>query len=152
MAWRRTLLPLPMKSASGAGLKESSIAFAGGRLISPMNCVHGTEAGTPGGALRSWHEAGRGGSAIRHECERVGTIASTAAGKRMHGSRDGEYRFVLEAGVQHIRRKPEDHFGKSGAGESAAGKEDRSQRQPVAGEFAAARIGAGQLHSVTGHP
>jgi len=72
----------------------------------------------------------------------LGTITDMAAGKWMHGGRDGKYRFVLEAGVQHFRRKPEDHFGESGAGKGARRQEDRSERQPVASEFAAAWIGA----------
>ncbi len=46
----------------------------------------------------------------------------------------------------------EDHFGESGTGESAEGQEDRSERQPVAGEFAAAWIGAREFHSAEGHP
>src|SRR5438552_18887996 len=96
-------------------------------------------------------KAGRGGSAIGHECKGTGTIEGMVAGKRLHGSRDGEYRFVLENGVQHFRRKPEDHFGQSGTGESAEGQEDRSERQPMAGEFVAAWIGARKFHSAAGH-
>src|SRR5213594_356218 len=65
-------------------------------------------------------EASRGGSAIRHKCEGVGTATDMAAGKRMHGSGHGEYRFVLETGVQHFGRKPQDHFRQSGTGEGAA--------------------------------
>ncbi len=49
---------------------------------------------------------------------------------------------VLEGQLKIILANP-------GAGESAQGKEDGSERQPVAGEFAAAWIGAGQLHSAT---
>ena len=45
----------------------------------------------------------------------------------MHGSGDGKYGVVLETGVQHFRRQPEDHFGESGAGEGAEGQEDRSK-------------------------
>ena len=72
-------------------------------------------------------EAGRGGSTIRHKCEGVGTITDMAARKRMHGSRDGKYRFVLETGVQHFRRKLEDHFGESGASKGAPREENRSK-------------------------
>ena len=96
-------------------------------------------------------EAGRGGSAIRHKRQGTGTITDMAAGKWMPGGRDGKYRFVLEAGVQHFRRKPEDHFGESGAGKGAPRQEDRSERQPVASEFAAAWIGARQFHSAARH-
>ena len=63
----------------------------------------------------------------------------------------GEYWFVLETGVQHFRRKPEDHFGESGAGKGAPRQEDRSERQSVASEFAAAWIGARQFHSAARH-
>src|SRR5881397_2606467 len=31
----------------------------------------------------------------------------------MHGSGDGKYGILLETGVQHFRRKPEDRFGES---------------------------------------
>src|SRR5881296_2781065 len=72
-------------------------------------------------------EASRGGSAIRHKCEGVGTATDMAAGKRMHGSGHGEYRFVLETGVQHFGRKPQDHFSQSGTGEGAARQEDGSE-------------------------
>ena len=88
------------------------------------------------------------------EVRRFGTSVKELEGlrtwlqeKRMHGGRDGKYRFVLEAGVQHFRRKPEDHFGEFGTGEGAARQEDGSQRQPMAGEFAAAWIGAREFHS-----
>ena len=72
-------------------------------------------------------EAGRGGSAIRHEREGVGKATCMAAGERMHGSGHGEYRFVLETGVQYFRGKPEGYFGQSGASEGAERKEDGSE-------------------------
>ena len=50
-----------------------------------------------------------------------------AAGERMHGSGHGEYRFVLETGVQYFRGKPEGYFGQSGASEGAERKEDGSE-------------------------
>src|SRR5438093_10836723 len=84
-----------------------------------------------GGLHSDWTgeaEAGRGGSAIRHECERVGKATDMAAGKRMHGSGHGEYRFVLETGAQYFRGKPEGHFGKSRAGQSVARQEERPER------------------------
>src|SRR5207249_11109158 len=107
------------------------------------------------GCLRShWTgkpKAGRGGSAIRHEREGTGTITGMAGGDEMHGSGDGKYGVVLETGVQHFRRQPEDHFGESGAGEGAEGQEDRSEGQPVAGEFVAAWIGSREFHPATRH-
>src|SRR5205809_1948049 len=65
---------------------------------------------------------------FRHECERVGKATDMATGKRMHGSGHGEYRFVLETGVQYFRGKPEGHFGKSRAGQSVARQEERPER------------------------
>src|SRR5437762_14055595 len=44
------------------------------------------------------------------------------SGDEVHGSGYGKHRFILETGVQHFRRKPEDHFGKSGTGESVKGQ------------------------------
>src|SRR5437867_12877473 len=110
---------LSSKRRSDAG--SESREMCGNRCRKKVfSCLRSDWAGEP--------EAGRGGSAIRHECKGVGTIAGMAAGKRLHGSRDGKYRFVLETGVQHFRRTPEDYFGESGTGEGAPRQEDRSER------------------------
>ena len=70
----------------------------------------------------------------------------------MHGGGHGEHRFVLETGVQRFGGTPEDCFGQSGAGEGAEGKEDGSERQPVAGKLVAAWISAGQFHPAARYP
>ncbi len=69
-------------------------------------------------------KTGGGGSTVRHECEGAGAAPDMAAGNRMHGSGDGEHGFLLETGVQHFGRKPEDHFGESRASEGITGKEN----------------------------
>ena len=69
-------------------------------------------------------EAGQGGSAIRHECQGTGAITGMAHGEEMHGSGHGEHGVLLEASVQHFRRKCEDGFGESGTSEGAARQED----------------------------
>jgi len=74
-----------------------------------------------------------------------------ADGEEVHGSGHGEHGLLLEASVQHFRRQPENHFGQPGTSEGASRQEDRSERQPVAGELAAAWLGARQLHSATRH-
>src|SRR5438105_277109 len=76
-----------------------------------------------------------------HEREGTGTITGMAGGEEMHGSCDGKHWILLETGVQHFRRKPEDRFGESRTGQGAPRQEDRSERQPLAGEFAAAWVG-----------
>src|SRR4029434_8386004 len=72
-------------------------------------------------------------------------------GKGMHGSGDGKHRFVLETGVQRFGIPPQDHFGQSGASEGAERQKDPSHRQPMAGKFAAARIGTREFHSAARH-
>ena len=56
-------------------------------------------------------EAVCGDSAVRHQREGVGTTTSMVVGDEMHGSRHGEYRFILETGIQYFGRKFEDQFG-----------------------------------------
>lgn len=58
-------------------------------------------------------------------------------GERMHGRGYGEYRIVLETGVQHFGARLQTDFGKRGKGEGAARQEDRSERQSMVSRFTA---------------
>src|SRR5213083_2664057 len=58
-----------------------------------------------GGLHHDWvgsSKANRGGSAIRHERDGVGTTPGMAQRDGMHGGGDGEHRFLLETGIQRF--------------------------------------------------
>src|SRR5262245_48228963 len=82
-------------------------------------------------------KAGKRGSAIWHKRSRARAAKSMVIGERMHGRGYGEYRIVLETGVQHFGARLQTDFGKRGKGEGAARQEDRSERQSMVSRFTA---------------
>src|SRR5262245_10680569 len=92
-------------------------------------------------------KAGKRGSAIWHKRSRARAAKSMVIGERMHGRGYGEYRIVLETGVQHFGARLQTDFGKRGKGEGAARQEDRSERQSMVSRFTAAWTGPAELHS-----